>query len=309
MTTPPTATVRADHRATAIGLVAVLCWSCTVGLIRSISEALGALGGAAMLYTLSAALVLLVRGLPPRAELQRASRSYLWGGALLFALYEICLALAIGLAHNREQAIELGMINYLWPSLTIVLAVACGQQRARWWLWPGVLLCMWGLVRVMGGSASTDSSAPWWQGMWGHMSANPLAYLLAFGAALLWPTYSLVSRIHAHGANAVGYFLALTAALLWLKWLLIPTEPMLWSPRVAIELGAVGACTALGYACWEHGLQRGNLAVMAAGSYFTPVFSALLASLWLAVQPGWAFWQGVAMVTTGSLVCWWATRR
>ena len=302
--TPP----HADRSATAIGLVAVLCWSSTVGLIRSISEALGALGGAAMLYTVSAVLVLLVRGWPPRAQLQRASRWYLWGGALLFAFYEICLALAIGLAHDREQAIELGMINYLWPSLTIVLAVACGQQRARWWLWPGVLLCMLGLVRVMGSSGPPASASPWWQNMLG-LASNPGAYALAFGAALLWPAYSLVSRIHARGANAVGYFLALTAALLWLQWLIVPTHPMQWSPRVAVELAAVGACTALGYGCWEHGLQRGNLAVMAAGSYFTPVFSALLASLWLAVQPGWAFWQGVAMVTAGSLVCWWATRR
>jgi drug/metabolite transporter (DMT)-like permease len=298
-----------DRRATAIGLVAVLCWSSTVGLIRSISEALGALGGAAMLYTVSAALVLLVKVCPSRAELQQASRWYLWGGALLFAFYEICLSVAIGLAHDREQAIELGLINYLWPSLTIVLAVLCGQQRARWWLWPGVLLCMLGLVRVMGSSSAPASAAPWWQSLLGHMTANPTAYVLAFGAAVLWPVYSLISRIHARGANAVGYFLALTAALLWLQWLLIPTPPMQWSPRIVAEVAAVGAFTALGYGCWEHGLQRGNLAIMAAGSYFTPVFSALLASLWLAVQPGWPFWQGVAMVTAGSLVCWWATRR
>jgi drug/metabolite transporter (DMT)-like permease len=48
---------------------------------------------------------------------------------------------------------------------------------------------------------------------------------------------------------------------------------------------------------------------MAAASYFTPVFSALLASAWLQVQPGWGFWQGVVLVTAGSLVCWGATRR
>jgi len=48
---------------------------------------------------------------------------------------------------------------------------------------------------------------------------------------------------------------------------------------------------------------------MAAASYFTPVFSALLASAWLQVQPGWGFWQGVVLVTVGSLVCWGATRR
>jgi drug/metabolite transporter (DMT)-like permease len=300
---------RADRRATAIGLVAVLCWSSTVGLIRSVAEQLGPLGGAAMLYTVSAVLVLQVQGRPTRAELRQSSRWYVWGGAFIFALYEICLSVAIGLAHDREQAIELGMVNYLWPSLTIVLAVVCGQQRARWWLWPGVLLCMIGLVRVMTSGQGAATSDAWWQGLLSHMAANPVAYALAFGAAVLWPVYSLVSRVYARGANAVGYFLALTAVWLWLQWSLVPTPPMQWGVPVVLEVLALGALTALGYGCWEHGLQRGNLAVMAAGSYFTPVFSALLASLWLAVQPGWAFWQGVALVTVGSLVCWWATRQ
>ena len=50
------------RRATLIGLVAVLCWSSTVGLMRSVAEALGALGGAAVFYSVSAAFVLLVIG-------------------------------------------------------------------------------------------------------------------------------------------------------------------------------------------------------------------------------------------------------
>ena len=77
---------------------------------------------------------------------------------------------------------------------------------------------------------------------------------------------------------------------------------------VAAQVLAVGGCTALAYSCWEHGIQRGNLAVLAAGSYFTPVLSALWASVWLAVRPGLPFWQGVVLVTLGSLVCWGATR-
>jgi drug/metabolite transporter (DMT)-like permease len=138
------------RRATLIGLVAVLCWSSTVGLIRSVSEALGALGGAAMLYSVSAALLLAVRACRA-AQLRSVSKVYL-GCGLLFVLYEICLSVAIGLAQDRAQSMELGMINYLWPSLTIVLAVLCRQQ-ARW-LWPGVALCIWGLVRVLSGDGA-----------------------------------------------------------------------------------------------------------------------------------------------------------
>ncbi len=71
---PVSATPAAVQRATLVGLVAVLCWSATVGLMRSVAEALGALGGAAVLYSVSAVLVLLVQGLPARAQLRRISR-------------------------------------------------------------------------------------------------------------------------------------------------------------------------------------------------------------------------------------------
>ena len=295
------------RRATLVGLVAVLCWSCTVGLMRSVAEALGALGGAAVLYTVSAVFVLLVKGLPSRAQLRNVSRIYLIVCGLLFAFYEISLSVAIGLAHDRPQSMELGMINYLWPCLTIVLAVLCRQQHARWWLWPGAALCLWGLVLVVG-DGTVNSDAQWWQSLMAHMAANPLAYALAFGAAVMWPTYSVLARIHGGGFNGVGLFLLLTAALLWMQWLVVATPPMQWSWGAVAQVVAIGALTALGYGCWEHGIQRGNLAVMAAGSYFTPVLSALWASVWLAVQPGWPFWQGVALITVGSLVCWWATR-
>ena len=301
---------RAAHirRATWIGLIAVLCWSCTVGLMRSVSEALGALGGAAVLYTVSAMFVMLVKGVPSRAQLRGVSLVYLLACGLLFAFYEICLSVAIGLAHDRSQSLELGMINYLWPCLTIVLAVVCRQQHARWWLWPGVALCLWGLVLVIGEGAAADNAAPWWRSLGAHMAANPLAYALAFGAALMWPTYSVLARMFGGGFNGVGIFLWLTAAMLWMQWLALDTAPMQWSWSVAVQVLAVGAATALGYSCWEHGIQRGNLAVMAAGSYFTPVLSALLASLWLSVQPSLPFWQGVVLITVGSLVCWSATR-
>ena len=298
---------RQVHRATWIGLLAVLCWSSTIGLMRSVAEALGALGGAAVLYSVSALLVGLVQGWPSRARLRSVSRMYLLAGGLLFALYEICLSVAIGLAHDRAQSLELGMINYLWPCLTMLLAVLCRLQRARWWLWPGAAVCAWGLVLVMGDGA-VSSDAGWWQRMTAHMAVNPLAYALAFAAACMWPAYSVLARWCGGGWSGVGVFLALTAALLWGQWLVAETAPMQWSWSVVLQVLAIGACTALGYGCWEYGIQRGNLAVMAAGSYFTPVLSALWASVWLAVQPGLAFWQGVVLITVGSLVCWWATR-
>lgn len=65
-------------RATLVGLVAILLWSTTVGLLRSVSEAFGATGGAALIYTTTACLLCLTRGLPRPGAMPAI---YLWLGA------------------------------------------------------------------------------------------------------------------------------------------------------------------------------------------------------------------------------------
>ncbi|MNE57410.1 Methyl viologen resistance protein YddG [compost metagenome] len=106
----------ASHKATLLGLLAIVLWSSVVGLIRSVSEGLGPVGGAAMIYSVGTLFLLVVMGIP---KLREFRRSYLILGSLLFVLYEICLSLSLGYASNRTQAIELGMINYLLPSCSM----------------------------------------------------------------------------------------------------------------------------------------------------------------------------------------------
>lgn len=291
-------------RATAIGLLAIVCWSAAVGLIRSIAEALGPAGGAACLFTASALLVCLVRGLP---ALSRFHPVYLYGCGALFAAYEICLALAIGLAHTRAESLELGMINYLWPSLTIVVAVLARQARGNWLLWPGAALSFLGIVWITG-----EGQALSFARLQANIAGNPLAYGLAFAAAGLWAAYSVLTRRYGRGENGVALFLTVSAALLWIHHGLGDEANVLAAlvshPGAAGQVLILGALVATGYSCWNHGIQKGNMAFLAAASYFTPVLSALLAAAWLQQQPGAAFWQGVAMVKLGSLVCWQATR-
>ena len=297
--TAPTAS-----RATSIGLAAVLCWSTSVGLFRSVAEHLGPIGGAACVFSLSALLVSLRFGLPRVAQLKAMHPAYLWGCGLLFVLYEIALALSLGFANNRSQTLELGMINYLWPSLTIVLATAFGLQRFHAGLIPGVLLAMLGIVLVLKGDGQLSAQA-----LWANVQSNPVAYGLAFAAAWLWPCYSVLSKRYARGANALSLFLWVVALVLWVKYAISAEPALRFSGLAVVQLVMLSTLTALGYSCWDYGIRHGNLTVMAVGSYFTPVLSALVGTVWLQVRPSWSFWQGVALVTAGSLICWWCTRQ
>jgi drug/metabolite transporter (DMT)-like permease len=103
-------------------------------------------------------------------------------------------------------------------------------------------------------------------------------------------------------------FFMLTAAVLWAKYFLSAEPPLVFNGPATIELGIAGGAMAAGYAFWNMGILRGNLTLLATASYFTPVFSTFFAAVWLSTPLTLAFWQGVAMVTAGSLVCWAATR-
>ena len=39
-------------------------------------------------------------------------------------------------AASRQQAIEVGMVNYLWPSLTILFAILFNGQKSSWLVIP-----------------------------------------------------------------------------------------------------------------------------------------------------------------------------
>ncbi|MFH8134348.1 aromatic amino acid DMT transporter YddG [Pantoea osteomyelitidis] len=289
-------------RATLIGLSAILLWSTTVGLLRSISEAFGATGGAALVYSTTALLLCATRGLPRVRELPPV---YLWGGGVLFVGYEISLALAIGFANSRSQSLELGMINYLWPCLTILFAIPLNQQRFRVWLWPGMLLSLLGIVWVMKGDGAWSPAL-----LWQNILSNPLAYALAFFAAIAWGLYNNLTRRFAAGKSGITLFFLITALALWIKFYFTASlSEMHFSLVPLLEVLFMGFSTAIAYSAWNHGIQHGNLTLLASASYFTPVLSALLAALWLQLTPSLAFWQGVMMITLGSLICWLATRQ
>jgi len=270
------------------------------GLIRSVTESAGVLAGAALIYSISALFLCLLLGWP---RIQRFPRRYLLIGSLLFVSYEICLALSLGFASDGRQAIEVSMINYLWPCFTLLFALWFNRQRPRWWLWPGLLLALGGVGWIISGDGGWSFGQ-----MWRNIQLNPLSYGLAFAGAVIWALYCNLTRKLAQGHNGVTLFFILTALVLWLSYGLSPQAAMQINGRLSLELLLAGLAMGSAYACWNLAILRGNIMLLACASYFTPVLSTFFAALLLDIELTRLFWQGVAMVTAGSLLCWLATR-
>lgn len=287
-------------KATMIGLVAVLLWSSIVGLIRSVSDHLGPTGGAAMMYSVASVFLLLSVG---HVRLREFPRRYLVWGSLLFVTYELCLSLSIGYAHSARQAIEVGMVNYLWPTFTIVAAILFNRQKTNLLIVPGFLLSIVGICRVLGGEQGFD-----WAGMLANVRDNPLSYGLAFAGALIWAGYCTVTARIAGGKNGVTLFFILVSVSLWIKYLLEGGGGMDFSAEAIVYLLLAAGAMGFGYGAWNVGILHGNVAILAGASYFIPVFSAALSALLLRAPLSLAFWQGAAMVSGGAILCWLATR-
>lgn len=289
------------RNATLIGLIAVLLWSSIVGLIRSVSESLGATGGAAMMYSVASVFLLFSIGFP---KIREFPKRYLIWGSLLFVSYELCLALSIGYANTNRQAIEVGMVNYLWPALTMVCAIFFNHQKSNLLVIPGFIIAILGICWVLGGDQGLDIGS-----MWANIQDNPLSYGLAFIGSLIWAAYCTVTARIANGKNGVTLFFMLTAVVLWMKYLLIGGQPMVFDLHAIIYLVLAAAAMGFGYAAWNVGILHGNVTILAGASYFIPVFSAALAAVVLHTPLSISFWQGAAMVCVGSILCWMATRQ
>lgn len=289
------------NKATFIGLLAIIFWSTLVGLVHSVSELIGPLGSIAMIYTAASVLLIVTLGVP---QIRTFPWKYLLLGGFLFVAYEISFAMAIAYANNGTQAIEVNIINYLWPCLTILFAIIFNKQKSTLLIIPGLILCLLGVCWVLGGEKGLDVS-----GMISNIKSNTFSYVLAFAGAFIWAAYCTVTNRLAEGKNAITLFFIFTTAALWGKFFVSGgTIPSL-SMRAILYVLVAGCAIGFGYASWNYGILHGNVSILASASYFTPILSSLLGSLILHAPLSVPFWQGVFMVCLGSILCWQATKK
>lgn len=289
-----------SNKATWIGLSAIILWSMIVALIKIISQFFGPIAGAALIYSLASVFLLLSFGW---TSIKSFPVKYLIWGSLLFVSYEICLALSIGYSQSHRQAIEVGMVNYLWPSVTILFAVIFNQQKVNWLIIPGLSLSLVGICWVLAGDQGFDL-----HNILLNIQDNPLSYLLAFLGVLLWSGYCTITARSAAGKNGVTLFFILVSIILWIKWLFAGDYALHFELNAVLYLLLAAFAMAMGYGAWNIGIMHGNVTLLATASYFVPVLSAIASVFILNTSLGLSFWQGALMVCCGALLCWIATK-
>lgn len=293
---------------TVLGCLAVVIWGSLVAVVRGLSRDLGPLPTAACANLLGGAVgglaILFARGRLGRPW--RLSKRYLLGCGSLFVLYNLALYLAIDRAIGDAQAVEVALVNYLWPALTVVLSLPVLGNQSKWYLWPGLAVTVAGTALAVAGAQGLTWSG-WLSRLGSNVVRNPSTYLLALTAAVAWALYSNLARRWAadRSDSAVPLFLLGTGVALALPALLCDqAATVTWTASLWLQLLYLGLFpTLLAYVFWDVAMRRGNAVLVTSVSFLTPLISTMLSCLLLAVPMGAALWLACGLIVGGAVVC------
>ena len=274
--------------ATLIGLTAILMWS----LLSVMTVATGRIPAfqlAAMTFAIGGLVGLLTwvgRGDAARS-LRQPLVVWVVGVGGLFG-YHALYFLALRFAPPAEA----GLLNYMWPLLIVLFSSFLPGERLAVHHIIGAVLGLVGTVLLFAGSTS------------GFAPGQLPGLIAAFIAAFVWAAYSVLSRrLNAVPTDAVAGFCLATAVLAALMHGLLETTVWpetigQWLAIVALGVGPVGAA----FFVWDIGMKRGDIRVLGAASYATPLLSTAFLILAGYAQPTATIAIAAVLIAGGGLI-------
>lgn len=274
--------------ATLIGLSAILMWS----LLAVMTVATGAIPPfqlAAMTFAIGALAAAVGWIMRPQAVRALRQPPLVWavgvGGLFGYhALYFLALRLA--------PPAEAGLLNYLWPLLIVLFSSLLPGERLKLHHVAGALLGLAGTVLLFTGNGATIERA--------YLPGLAAAFVAAF----VWASYSVLSRrLSAVPTDAVAGFCFVTALLAAAVHVLIeptvwPDDALQWTSIVALGIGPVGAA----FYAWDIGMKRGDIRVLGAASYATPLLSTAFLIVAGYARPSTALAVAALLIAGGGLL-------
>lgn len=281
--------MRGKSLATLIGFSAVLMWS----LLALMSAASGAVPPFQL-----AAMTFLIGGLmgaatwPFRtgavASLRQSWKVWLLGVGGLFGYHFVYFS-----AIRAAPAVEVSLIAYLWPLFLVVFSSFLPGERLKVHHLAGVALGLAGAAIIITGGKGLSLS-----------NGFETGHALAFACSLIWSGYSVLSRRFGKvPTDVVTGFCLVTALLsaichLAFETTVWPADALQWAAVLGLGLLPVGAA----FYSWDYGVKHGDIMVLGASSYASPLLSTLVL-----VAAGFApfTWPVVAaclLITAGAVI-------
>ncbi|EBW2353293.1 EamA family transporter [Salmonella enterica subsp. enterica serovar Enteritidis] len=196
-------------------------------------------------------------------------------------------------ALRNAPAVEASLIAYLWPLFIVLGSALMPGEKLRWFHVAGALLGLAGTAMIVsrGGGFSFDPR-------------YALGYAAALTCAFWWSGYSLLSRRFAEVPTTIVTWFCLATSVLslichfLLEQTVLPQTTGQWLAVLGLGLGPVGAA----FYAWDHGVKRGNIQVLGAASYTSPLLSTLVLILAGVAEPSWRIAIACVLITAGAVL-------
>jgi drug/metabolite transporter (DMT)-like permease len=275
--------------ATLIGLTAILMWS----LLAALTVATGKIPAfqlAAMTFAIGALVGPLTWIARPGAigALWQPPIAWIVGVGGLFGYHALYF-----LALRSAPPAEAGLLNYLWPLLIVLFSSLLPGERLLPYHIVGALLGLAGTVLLFAGSRGS-----------GFAPGQIPGLIAAFVAAFVWAAYSVLSRkLKSVPTDAVAGFCLVTALLAALVHGLVevtvwPETSAQWLAIAALGVGPVGAA----FYAWDIGMKRGDIRVLGAASYATPLLSTAFLIMAGFARPSTSIAIAALLIAGGGLI-------
>ena len=276
-------------RATLIGFSAVAMWA-LLALLTDASGSMPPFRLSAICFAIGTCVGLAARIFSPTPPVRERIPPQVWliGIAGLFGYHFFYFT-----ALRNAPAVEASLIAYLWPLLIVLGSALMPGEKLAWNHVAGALLGLAGTVLIVtkGGGLAFDAR-------------YGFGYAMAGVCALLWSSYSLLSRRFPEVPTTVVTWFCAATSLLWLVCHLAleetvwPEGAVQWLAVLGLGLMPVGAA----FYAWDIGVKRGNIQILGAASYAAPLLSTLVLIAAGFAEPSWRILAACVLITGGAVL-------
>ena len=282
-------TSKAKQRPTLVGTTAILMWA-TLAFLTKLSGTIPAFQLAAMSFTIAFALGV--------AVWQQTDGHWINHLKLPKALWALGITGLFGyhffyfVALQNAPAVEASLIAYLWPLFIVFFSALLPGEKLKWFHCIGAIASFIGVgILVTKGQGFTFDTR------------YTTGYLAAFCCAIIWSSYSILSRRFGKiPTHSVGGFCGATALLSWLCHFLFESTVVPTATECLAILGLGLGPVGLAFFTWDYGVKHGDIKILGVLSYATPLLSTIFLSLFGLANLTGTVWIACFLIVGGALL-------
>ena len=280
---------KSKFTATLIGFIAILLWA-LLALFTASSGDIPPFQLAAMTFSIGASIGVSRWFFKPSSikALKQPLSVWALGIVGLFGYH-----FAYFTALRNAPPVDASLIAYLWPLFIVLLSALLPGEKLKLHHIIGALLGLSGAFIIVSKGSLVSFQDEYRYG-----------YFMAFFCAVIWSSYSVMSRRFSHiSSDVVTGFCIATAVLATLAHVFLeetqwPSDSIQWLAILGLGLGPVG----LAFYTWDYGVKHGDIQVLGAASYMAPLLSTLVLVLMGFAEFTLTIGLACILITSGAVV-------